>query len=264
MSVQRISRTSRVPRPGIDWFNKVGQAVNDHEQRSKTFGRRAASPISKEPQALIVLVKNTTEDTIGQYRPLDLDGTVIHEQNIVLKGVVGAGGRCVITQEVIPAGKVGRAAISGVTFAWVEGYTAAQAGSSDGVMQFASGRAQVIYDTDSGSTGERIAVVLLDEATHAFAVGTVTASPTSGTKTGFALVQIAHCSDSQYVGQSVWVADWLGQLLADEAAADRVDRKVAIFLASSPLSIHTVTDSATSTTVGTPWVLIHANCPEVV
>ena len=88
MSVPRISRTSRVPRPGIDWFNKVGQAVNAHEQRSKAFGPRQARGLNLDPDRLIVLVKNTTLSDIGRYRPIDIDGAALEESDdILLLGV---------------------------------------------------------------------------------------------------------------------------------------------------------------------------------
>jgi len=207
MSVQRVSRTSRPPRPGIDWLNKVGQAVNDHEQRSKTFGPRAARPVSKETQALIVLVKNTTEDTIGQYRPLDLDGTVPHEQDIVLKGIAGAGGRCVITQEPIPAGGIGRAAISGMTKAWVTGTTGSQVSSGDGVMEMGSGLAEVLYDSDDAVTTERIAILLMAAGSPPCAnyyIFAVEGGPTAGT-VGWSVIDLT--DDSTVVSGTYTMGD---------------------------------------------------------
>jgi hypothetical protein len=275
MSVQRVSRTSRPPRPGIDWLNKVGQAVNDHEQRSKTFGPRAARPVSKDPEALIVLVKNTTEETIGQYRPLDLDGTVIHEQDIVLKGVAGAGGRFAITQEPIPAGGVGRAAISGMTKAWVTGATATQASSGDGVVEMGSGIAEVIYDSDDAVTTERIAILLFDKGETAIAWGVVIGEVDSGgpgapkirvgDEIGMAKVQIVMSTDARYYNEEVWVGDYLGQILANEPAADRIGRQVIMAnLGRTPTGGSTffVENTATSSSRYTRWNLITANCPE--
>jgi hypothetical protein len=166
MSVQRVSRTSRPPRPGIDWLNKVGQAVNDHEQRSKTFGPRQARPINPDLDRLIVLVKNTSESDIARYRPIDIDGAALEESDdIVLLGVAPAGGVYAIAQEPIPAGKIGRCCIQGVTRAYIE----FPATTGDTLATFAetshlapgSGNGVVLFDFAASEDTVKLGIILL-------------------------------------------------------------------------------------------------------
>jgi hypothetical protein len=65
-------------------------------------------------------------------------------------------------------------------------------------------------------------------------------------------VLIERCTDAKYVGETVKVSDYLGQILADESTAARLDRLVVIGRSSAGM-----TDEP-------QWVLINANCPEVV
>jgi len=166
MSVPRISRTSRVPRPGIDWFNKVGQAVNAHEQQSKAFGPRQARGLNLDPDRLIVLVKNTTLSDIGRYRPIDIDGAALEESDdILLLGVDPNGGVYGIAQEPIPAGKIGRVCIQGVTRAYIE----FPATTGDKLATFAetshlatgNGNGVVLFDFASSTDTVKLGIILL-------------------------------------------------------------------------------------------------------
>lgn len=161
--IPKLPAGSRTPRPGISWFNAVADAVNAHQSRKTSIA--PGQSFTHHPQALRVTVKNSTENDIGAFRPLDIDGITLPDNTeIVLNGVAGAGGLFVITQEPIAAGKFGSAVIQGLTKAYATGATAGQASSSDGALAFGSGRAHVIYDSDDAVTTERLVFVVLDNS----------------------------------------------------------------------------------------------------
>ena len=165
MTLRKVTPGSRMPRISARWLNEVSDSANASKNNRLRQVPGTASDGGGSP--VTVLIKNTTESSIGRFRPLDITGalftdstaTAQYKNQVVLTGGVGAGKRFVITQEPILAGKIGTAICLGVTQAYITGEASDTLTSASGTLRSGAGYASKVY-IPSGSS-ERLGVVIL-------------------------------------------------------------------------------------------------------
>jgi len=168
-----IPKVSRVPRPGVGWFNAVADTVNHFQQNQ--FNGSKLRPLRRYG---VVSVKNTDTLTIERFRPVMISGAiefVAGEDDIVLEGYYEDGtdelGVFGIAQEAILPGTIGDAVIFGLSLAYVSGADGGRWTPTGGqLMPNVSGRAETVF-APSGSD-ERLAVVVVGSSSSPACINT--------------------------------------------------------------------------------------------
>jgi len=155
-----IPKVSRVPRPGVGWFNAVADTVNHFQQNQ--FNGSSERPTRQSSQT--VIVKNTDSEPIGRYRPILITDAVelVDGEGVLLSGEKSSGdvgGLFGIAQEPIFPDATGEVIILGPTMAYLDGTAGDRWGADGETLISGNGRGESLWVPDG--TDERLGMILI-------------------------------------------------------------------------------------------------------